>query len=100
MNFRSYIPSRRVILWCGIFIIFIVAMFSVRGIFLRKALSFFTQKMKAHHYLVHWEGATFKGVKAVFLKDIYIQNENNVNEIYVDSLTLNVRILQIGRAHV
>jgi len=95
MNIRLSIPTRRFILWCGIFLIFIIALFSIRGIFLRKALSSFAVKMKAHHYLVHWEGATFKGIKSIFIKDIYIQNEDNVNEIYVDSLTLNVRVMPL-----
>jgi hypothetical protein len=95
MNFRSSIPPRRFILWGGIFFIFIFAVFSARGIFLRKALSSFAVKLKAHHYLVHWEGAKFKGMKSIFIKDIYIQNDNNANEIYVDSLTLNVRIIPL-----
>jgi hypothetical protein len=95
MKIRSSIPARHVILLCGIVLIFVIAALSVRGIILRKALSSFTVKLKAHHYLVHWEGAAFKGVKSIFIKDIYIQNEDNVNEIYVDSLTLNVRIMPL-----
>ena len=95
MNNRLSIPARRVIFWCGIFFVFIIVLFSVRGIFLRKALSAFAVKLKSHHYLVHWEGASFKGIKSIFIKDIYIQNEDNVNEIYVDSITLNVRIMPL-----
>jgi hypothetical protein len=88
------VPARRLLIWAGIFIIIILLLgFSVRGIVLRKALSSFASKMKEHHYLVHWEGAEFKGVKSIFIKDIYIQNEDNANEIYVDSLTLNVKVL-------
>ncbi len=83
------------LLWSGIFVVFLLAGFSVRGMVLRKALSSFAVKMKAHHYLVHWEGAKFKGIKSIFIKDIYIQNENNANEIYIDSLTLNVKVLPL-----
>lgn len=95
MNHRLSVHARRVILWCGIPVIFFIILFSVRGIFLRKALSSLGVKLKTHHYLVHWEGARFKGVKSIFIKDIYIQNENNVNEIYIDSLTLNVRVVPL-----
>jgi len=95
MNIRSSISFRRILRWSGIFIILVIAFFSVRGIFLRKALSSFAAKLKAHHYIVHWEGATFKRIKSIFIKDIYIQNEDNVNEIYIDSLTLNVRIMPL-----
>ena len=95
MNIRLSLPARRILLWCGIFFIFILALFSVRGVLLRKALSSFSVKLKAPHYLVHWEGAEFKGIKSIFIKDIYIQNENNVNEIYIDSLTLNVRMMPL-----
>jgi hypothetical protein len=95
MNNRLSIPARRILLWCGILFVFVIALFSVRGVFLRKALSSFAVKLKAHHYLVHWEGASFKGVKSIFIKNIYIQNEDNVNEIYVDSITLNVRIMPL-----
>jgi hypothetical protein len=95
MNIRTSATARRVILWCGIALIFIIMMFPLRNIILRKALSSFTIKMKAHHYLMHWEGASFRGIKSVFIKDIYIQNESNANEIYVDSLTVNVRIMPL-----
>jgi hypothetical protein len=95
MNIRSSFPARRFFLWSGIFVILLLAGFSLRGIILRKALSAFAVKMKDHHYLVHWEDAKFKGIKSIFIKDIYIQNEANANEIYVDSLSLNVKILPL-----
>jgi hypothetical protein len=95
MNISSSFPARRFFLWSGIFVILLLAGFSLRGIILRKALSSFAVKMKEHHYLVHWEDAKFKGIKSIFIKDIYIQNEANANEIYVDSLSLNVKLLPL-----
>ncbi len=95
MNFSSSVPARRLLLGSGLFLVILLAGFSVRGFVLRKVLASFAVRMKAHHYLVHWEGAKFQGVKSVFIRDIYIQNEDNANEIYVDSLKLNVRILPL-----
>jgi hypothetical protein len=95
MIFNLTDRPRRLLLWLGLFILILLAGYSTRGIVLRKALSSFAARMKSHHYLMHWEEAKFRGVKSIFIKDIYIQNEANANEIYIDSLTLNVRILPL-----
>ncbi len=92
---RKFITDRRVLLGSGILFIFLLAGYSVRGVILRKALSSFAVKLKAHHYAVHWEGAEFKGLKSIFVEELYIQNENDANEIYIDSIKLNVRILPL-----
>jgi hypothetical protein len=95
MKLNALISRRRVVSWLAACIVFILIFLLARTILLRTALSSFSARMKAHHYLLHWEGAAFVGVKSLFIRHIYIQNENNVNEIYIDSLTLNVRVLPL-----
>ncbi len=96
MNLPISTGLRRIILIsCGIVLFLFVLFFSLRGLILRKALEAASRKMKSHHYIIHWEGAAFKGLKSVHVSKIYIQNEFNANEIDVDSLSVNVRITQL-----
>jgi hypothetical protein len=96
MKFKSIFSDRRMLLWLPILLVFFfIILLPVRGIILRKALSSVTARLREHQLVVHWDGATFKGLKSVFIKGIYIQDKNIENEVYVDSFTVNLRIIPL-----
>ena len=96
MKPKSVLTDRRILIWLTVLLVFIFLIFvSLRGIILRKALSTLTARLKEHHLAVHWDGAKFRGLKSVFIKGIYIQDKKIENEVYVDSLTVNLRILPL-----
>lgn len=83
-------------IWLPVLLVLIfVIMLSVRGIILRRVLASLTIRIESLHYRVNWDGASFKGLKSLYIKGIHIQSENNENEVYVDSLMLNIRIIPL-----
>jgi len=87
---------RRFLFWSPVLLLLILAvLFPVRNAILRKALLYVTGRLKTHHLVTHWDGASFRGLKTVFIKGVYIQEEKGENEMYIDSLGVNVRILPL-----
>jgi hypothetical protein len=96
MKRKSVLADRRILTLLPVLLVFFFIIFlSFRGIILRKALSTLTSRLKEHHLAVHWDGAKFSGLKSVFIKEIYIQDKNIENEVYVDSLTVKLRIMPL-----
>ncbi|HLO57535.1 MAG TPA: biosynthetic peptidoglycan transglycosylase [Bacteroidales bacterium] len=85
---RKYIGLALVI----IFIVLNVLFFSLRGLVLRKAIEIINTKIKSHNYTAYWEGARFRGLKTVFIKQIYIRSESGNNEAQIDSLSAGIRV--------
>jgi len=68
---------------------------SLRGIALRKATDTVSARLREHHYIAHLDGAEFRWLRVVFFRGIYIQDEKNENEIYIDSLSVKIRLLPL-----
>jgi hypothetical protein len=81
------------------FLIFVflllIAGFSLRGVMLRKAIRSITEKFKNHNYTVHFDGARFKGLSAVYIKEIYIHSESADNSVQINSLFIKPRIIPL-----
>jgi hypothetical protein len=93
MNFSPFITRNRLIAF-SVLLVFIL-FFSARGIILKKAISSVNQKLAHHQYEAHWDGARFKGLRTLFVKQIHVQHKTDGNEVVVDSMTVRVRILPL-----
>jgi hypothetical protein len=88
--------TRRLIIGIPAFLLIAaIVLFSIRGILLRKMLQVATGKFGEHHYIAHFDGARFSGIRSVFIREIYIKGEKNSNEIGLDSLHVRVRLLPL-----
>jgi hypothetical protein len=96
MNLLPYPNRKRFIAAIIIFFILsLIILFGARGMILRKAISSINTKVSHHHYRAHWDGARFKGLNTIFVKGIYIQHESDDNEVIIDSLAFQVRIIPL-----
>ncbi|MBN1143054.1 MAG: transglycosylase domain-containing protein [Bacteroidales bacterium] len=81
------------------FLIFVlllmIAGFSLRGVLLRKAIRDVAQRFRNHNYKVHIDGAGFKGLSAVYIKEIFIQSETDDNSVQINSLFVKPRIIPL-----
>jgi hypothetical protein len=75
--------------------IIVAGLLVMRGYMLQRALDSATGKIRSHQYIAHWDGARFKGLNTVFVKGIYIQSMTGGNEIFMDSVSTEVRILPL-----
>ncbi len=76
-------------------ILLLTGFFLVRGMILRKAIASLNSRISSHHYVAHWDGARFRGLRTVFVKGLYIQSDINNNEANIDSLRIRVRMLPL-----
>ncbi|MFO7370868.1 MAG: hypothetical protein R6X09_11425, partial [Bacteroidales bacterium] len=67
-------------------LLMLVAGFSLRDIILKKAIRNVTERFRSHNYTVHIDGAGFKGLSAVYIKEILVQSESGDNSVQVNSL--------------
>jgi hypothetical protein len=67
----------------------------IRGIILQKAIISLNTRIKNYHYSVHWDGARFKGTHSIFVREIYLQSKNGGNEVSIDSISLQVRLIPL-----
>jgi hypothetical protein len=96
MKIKSLFSGLGILFWIPVLLFFfLLILLPLRGIILRKALSSVTVRMKEHQLNVQWDGASFKGLKTVFIKGIHIQKINSENEIKVDSLRIKFRIVPL-----
>jgi hypothetical protein len=98
MNFSSFLTRNRIIAF-SVLLVFIL-LFSVRGIILKKAIHSIDDKLADHQYVADWEGARFKGLRTLFVKQIQIRHKVSGNEVKVDSMTVRVRILPLLVKHI
>ncbi len=79
-----------------IFVLFmLIAGFALRGIILRKAIRNVAERFRNHNYSVDVDGAGFKGLSTVYIKEIYIQSESGENSVQVHSLFVKPRIIPL-----
>jgi hypothetical protein len=101
MNFTQFHTRKRIFVACIIFFILALTIsYAVRGIILRKAIISINKKLNSHLYTVHWDGARFRGLKTVFVKGINIQDKSGENEVRIDSIALQVRLIPLFFKHV
>jgi hypothetical protein len=70
----------------------IIAFFSLRGAILRKAISVVNNRLASENYSAHWDGAKFKGITTVFVKEIFVRSKTGNNQAQIDSISIKVRI--------
>jgi hypothetical protein len=96
MNIKQIPFRKRWLVWVVSILIFMVfGSLAMRGYILQKALDSATGRIRNHHYSAHWDGARFKGLNTVFVKGIYIQSMTGGNELFMDSVSTEVRILPL-----
>ncbi len=96
MKIPSFRLQRRTLISIPVVILFLFLIsFPLRGIILQKVLQVATRKFREHHYIAHFDGARFRGLRTVFIRGIYIQGERNHNEIETDSLLVRVRLVPL-----
>lgn len=78
----------------ALFTVFVLFL-SLRGIALRKATDAVSGRLREHHYTAHWDGSEFRWLRVIFFRGIYIQDEKSENEIYIDSLSVKIRLLPL-----
>ena len=76
-------------------LLLLIAGFSLRGVILRKAIRNVAERFKNHNYTVHFDGAGFKGLSAVYIKEIFIQSESGDNSVQINSLFVKPRIIPL-----
>jgi hypothetical protein len=96
MNIKLIPFRKRWFVWVlSCMIIMIFGSLAMRGYILQKALDSATGRIRNHQYSAHWDGARFKGLNTVFVKGIYIQSMTGGNELFMDSVSTEVRILPL-----
>lgn len=87
---------KQIILAFLIFVLLLLfAGFAFRGIILRKAILNITERFRNHNYAVQFDGAGFKGLSAVYIKEIYIHSESGDNSVQINSLFIKPRIIPL-----
>lgn len=91
----SQIPRRLIFLAAalGFLLLMLVVSFFARGLILRKAIDAINSRVADHQYAALWDGARFRGLNTVFFKGIYFQSKTENNEIYLDSVSVRIKIL-------
>jgi hypothetical protein len=79
----------------ALMLVIVTGFFSIRGIILRKAINDINRRMGSREYISHWDGARFKGLKTIFVREIFVQSKSKNNEAYIDSLSIKVRLLPL-----
>jgi hypothetical protein len=96
MKLRQLITQRKLtIALAAIFLLIIVVLFSIRGMVLNKAISSLNGRLLLHGYTANWKDPQFKGLRTIFIKEVYIKSSNDQNEAVFDSLSVSVRILPL-----
>jgi hypothetical protein len=96
MNIKQVPLRKRWLISILVFLMIMVAgSLALRGYMLQRALGSATDRIRSHHYSAHWDGARFKGLNTVFVKGIYIQSLTGGNEVFLDSVSTEVRILPL-----
>lgn len=79
----------------GFLLLTVIISFLLRGEILRKAIDSLNTRIRNHQYISHWDGARFKGMNTVFVRGIYFQSKDIDNEVFINSISLRVRILPL-----
>jgi len=96
MNLKQ-IPTQKLVLPSFLAFLFLVLVvsFAIRGFVLRKAIASINARIKSHQFSAHWDDARFKGLNTVLVKGIYVQSKKGGDELFMDSVSLRVRILPL-----
>ncbi len=73
----------------------LIAAFSVRGAVLRKTIRSVAALFHDHQYTVHFDGARFKGLTSVYIKEIFLQSESGENSMQINALFIKPRIIPL-----
>lgn len=95
MNLRPILTKKLLLTFLSIFLLVFAGSFAIRGFILQKAIHAVNARVKNHQYTAHWDEAGFKGVNTVFVKGIYIQSISGSNELFMDSVSVRIRILPL-----
>jgi hypothetical protein len=95
MHFIKFNRKKLGLAFLILVLLLMIAGFSLRGVMLRKAIRNVAERFKNHNYLVHFDGAGFKGLSAVYIKEIYIQSESGENSVQINSLFVKPRIIPL-----
>jgi hypothetical protein len=76
----------------ALLILILAVFFAFRGLILQQAIGSVNSRIKIHQYTARWDGAGFRGLRTVFVKDIYIEKNYGENEAFIDSISFQVSI--------
>ncbi|MBN1791303.1 MAG: transglycosylase domain-containing protein [Bacteroidales bacterium] len=76
-------------------VLLLAVSFAIRGFILHKAIDSVNARVRSHQYSAHWDGARFRGLNTVYVKGIYIQSRKGGNELFMDSVSVKVRIIPL-----
>jgi len=79
----------------GFLLLMLIVSFILRGVILHKAIGSVNSRIRNREYISHWDGARFKGMNTVFVRGIYFQSKDGENEVFINSISLRVRILPL-----
>lgn len=90
--------TRRLFYIAGIALatLLITAFFLLRGIMLHKAMASVNSRLMAHQYEAKWDNVRFRGIRTVFFGRLHIQHQSDPDELYIDSLSVRVRVMPLA----
>ncbi len=96
MNIKQT-PRRKLFIALAFILMFLLmgVSFAIRGFILRKAIDSVNARVRNHQYSAHWDDARFRGLNTVFVKGIYIQSRMGGNELFMDSVSIRVKIIPL-----